>query len=124
MKKQFIANGSMLAFVCLVYIANFYFKQRSISMDYPFIRNHLNDLLAPISILAYSGILLNILKINSISSPAITLCICALCGIVWEYFSPLLNPQSVTDYIDCYNANCEFDDTQHEFVHLHDYCLG
>ena len=32
--------------------------------------------------------------------------------------------KSVTDHIDCSNANCEFDDTQHEFVHLHDYCLG
>ena len=104
MKKQKATNTLLIIVSLSIYIANYFFKKELISYNFPFIRNHLNDLLAAIVVMSYSGILLNFQNRNSIISPALTFGICSFCGIIWEYVAPFLNPTSVSDYIDilCY----------------------
>ncbi len=84
----------------VLYRVNMWFKQLSISYHYPFVRFHLNDMMAAVIVLSYGSLLLNLLGKHSISDWKLIVMICAGCSFVWEYCARFLYPASTSDWID------------------------
>jgi predicted membrane channel-forming protein YqfA (hemolysin III family) len=61
--------------------------------------------MATIVVMSYAGILLNFKGKNSITKLKVIIPICLFCSYVWEYVSPMINSNSVTDFWDivCYH---------------------
>lgn len=100
MRLQRTVNCLLLAIIFVIYITVFYFKKQTISFDFLFIRNHLNDVLAPIALLSFFSLQLNIQQTSSITSAPLIFVICTFCSIIWEVITPLLNHHTTADYID------------------------
>ena len=65
------------------------------------LRNHFNDFLAGIAILAYINLVLSFSKWNArIENPLIILAIGFLCGMFWEFVVPIFKKDSVSDWWD------------------------
>lgn len=74
-----------------------------------FVKGYLNDLFAPILLLAYSNILLS--RINQrIHCLWQMLILIGVAGIIWEYLAPLIKPSSISDPYDlvCYLVGAIF----------------
>lgn len=104
MKREFRTNLLLLVICLSVYAANIWFKKQGFSYDFPFIRNHLNDMLATQAFLSYAGCLLSFVGRRSISKLHHILMLSGTCSFVWEYCAQYLYPKSTFDYIDilCY----------------------
>jgi hypothetical protein len=65
------------------------------------LRNHFNDFLAGIAILAYINLVLSSSKWDvRIENPLIILIIGFLCGMFWEFVVPIFKKNSVSDWWD------------------------
>lgn len=94
----------IIAVVGLLYMINNIFIKTNIDGNIGiFLKGYFNDLLAPFFILSYSNFLLSFTNKNLYKFSHIVL-FCFFCGIVWEFFAPLIKPESVTDILDmiCY----------------------
>lgn len=60
---------------------------------------YFNDLICPIFFLSYSNILLITIE-REINKPFEIILECFLCGIVWEFFAPIIKDNSTTDLYD------------------------
>lgn len=100
MKREKRVNCLLIAISFMIYAINIWFKKQEISYRHLFIRNHLNDLIAPVVVLAFAGILLNYINKQSIGDFSLILLICAFCSFIWEYCALVLHPASTFDYID------------------------
>lgn len=101
-KNNLLFYLSILSVSSLLYLFNnIIFKKITIGIINYFFICYFNDVLAPIWILSYSNILLSenkkeMVKISVILS--FTFC----CGLIWEFFAPLIKKTSVTDIIDLF----------------------
>lgn len=89
-----------------VYTANKYLFKKTFKGVLGYICvNHLNDFMCPLFFLGIAEILLIIADIEVRSFWGIMLISCAS-GFVWEVVGPIINPNSVGDFIDfiCYIA--------------------
>lgn len=88
----------------IIYLINNYFLKSYTSgiLNY-FCICYLNDLICPLLLLSYSNILLLAVhkEINTFTEAVF---ICFLCGLVWEFLTPVLKSNSTTDLFDifCY----------------------
>ena len=99
-------DAYILIGILLLYCVNsFWLKSRVGGGAGYFLRCHFNDLCAGIFIMAYINLLLSFKEIRIHRLHRILL-ICLAAGMVWEFFAPLINSRSATDYIDlaCYAA--------------------
>ena len=102
--KKNPANIILLTLSGVIYFANNNFLKLHTHgiLNYFFIC-YLNDLICPLFFLSYSNILL-----YAVDKEIFTLCkvifICFLCGLIWEFFAPVLKPNSTPDLFDilCY----------------------
>lgn len=64
---------------------------------------HFNDLICPLFFLSYSNLLLITIQRELTKIKGIVL-LCLIAGLIWEYFTPLIKPSSVSDIVDiiCY----------------------
>ena len=87
----------------LYLLNNFIFKKYSSGIFYYFFVCYFNDLICPIGFLAYVNIMLSFVNKN-IEKLYQLLSFCFLCGLVWEFITPLMKDSSVTDFFDllCY----------------------
>ena len=87
----------------LYFVNNRWFKHISVGAVQYFFICYFNDILAPIFLLSYSNILLYVkgLRINQYTH---IIAFCVAVGLLWEFLAPLLNPASVSDWLDivCY----------------------
>lgn len=63
---------------------------------------HFNDFLAGIGIIAYLNLLFAVSKYRQlkVSSYAMAMSLCFLCGMLWEYVFPLVFPHGTSDILD------------------------
>ena len=100
MKKEKVTNILIISICMGIYVLNYFFKKQDISYSYPFIRNHLNDVLASLIVLSYGSFLFNFLNMHSIHDARRIFLICCFCSFVWEYAAKFLNPKSTSDWWD------------------------
>jgi len=95
-----IMNYFIITIVGILYLLNlFCFKNYS---DNTFINNYLNDLLVMCFILPYSNLLLKLYKKKKIRIDKFfqIISFSLLCGLFWEFVTPLYYKKSVTDFVD------------------------
>lgn len=104
MRNGFRTNLLLLVICLSIYTANIWFKKQGCSYAFPFVRNHLNDMLATQAFLSYAGCLLSFVGKRSIKKLRHILLVSSACSFVWEYCAKYLYPRSTFDYIDilCY----------------------
>jgi len=104
--RKIPADAYILIGILLLYFVNsFWLKSLIGGGAGTFLRCHFNDLCAGVFIMAYINLLLHF-KGTRIRRLPFILLVCLAAGMVWEFFAPLINPRSTTDYIDlaCYVA--------------------
>lgn len=97
-------NLILLMAVSIIYfVNNIFLKSHTSGILNYFCICYLNDLMCPLFFLSYSNILLISIRKEIVATRTVIL-ICFLCGLVWEFFAPLLKPDSTTDLMDilCY----------------------
>ena len=102
--KQNLFDSGLILLVAVIYLTNnLVLKQVLTGALGEFAKGYLNDLFAPIFLLAYSNVLLS--RINHrIHKLWQMLILIGVAGIVWEYLAPLVKPSSISDPYDlvCY----------------------
>lgn len=101
-KNNLLFYLSILSVSSLLYLFNnIIFKKITIGFINYFFICYFNDILAPIWILSYSNILLSENKKEMVKL-SVTLSFTFCCGLIWEFFTPLIKKTSVTDIIDLF----------------------
>lgn len=100
MRKERTINIIILAVCIILYIFIRIFRTIYSGNAFAFLRYHFTDLLAPIVILSYSGLLLNIVNHHSINKFLQIIALCVFCSFVWEYCAQFLYSSSTPDWLD------------------------
>ena len=100
MKKERIVNIVILGSCLLLYVFARIVRARYEGDNLIFLRYHFTDMLAPIVVLSYSGLLLNMMNHYSIKNFFQIVVLCAFCSFVWEYCARFLHPSSTSDWLD------------------------
>lgn len=79
----------------LLYLINHLIPPGNIFLD-----SYFNDILAGCIIVAIVNLLLSFGRINPSVKPLPCLGLCLVCGLVWEYVTPLYKPSAVCDLWD------------------------
>ena len=86
-------------------------------------KNHVNDFIGGIAFLAYTNVLLALVKPDKmIKSPLVTLAFIFCCGLFWECVAPLLVPGSIGDPLDLASyvlGGCAYWTTKHLAAKCH-----
>ena len=104
MARKTKSNIFILLLIAAVYSVNRFWLKEAVS--HPIIgyilRCHFNDYLAGIAILAYINVLLSISKYHEklIATFFKGFFISFLCGLIWEYFLPMIFPHGTSDFVD------------------------
>lgn len=101
-RKTLYFYFSVLTVASLLYLLNnIIFKEITAGLLHHFLKCYFNDVLAPIWVLSYSNILLRKKKIAMVRlSEILSFTFC--CGLIWEYFAPLVKESAVTDIWDLF----------------------
>lgn len=97
-----IKNRDIIGIFCsliLYVINNTFLKTHTTGILNIFFVCYFNDCLAMIFMLACSNVLLRIYNIRIIRLHE-TLLFAIACGMIWEFFAPVINSTSITDYFD------------------------
>lgn len=89
--------------VVFYFFNNCYLKTHTTGFYNTFFICYFNDLICPLFFLPYTNLLLFVIE-KEISRFYQILLVCIFCGVIWEYFAPILKPSSTTDMFDilCY----------------------
>ncbi len=84
----------------LLFLCNTYFVRGQLGgIAGRFFDGHFHDLLAPLLMLSYTNTLLSVLSLRVRRLPSV-LGFIAVCGVVWEYVTPLYKPDTTSDPLD------------------------
>ena len=79
----------------MLYLINRFIPPGNIFLD-----SYFNDILAGCVIVAIVNLLLSFGRINPLTKPLSCLVLCLVCGLIWEYVTPLYKPGAVSDIWD------------------------
>lgn len=91
----------ILAVLCLYVLNNYYFKHNTEGHLQYFMVCYFNDLLAPISLISYTNILLISIHYELKKISWIVL-LGFVSGLIWEFSAPFFKTSSTTDIIDLF----------------------
>ncbi len=100
MKKEQTVNFLFLIMCGIAYVFARIFRARYSGNNFIFLKYHFTDWIAPIVVLSYSGLLLNMAGKHSIKNFIQIAVVCAFCSFVWEYCAPRLFHNSTADWLD------------------------
>lgn len=101
MKRAKAANWILLTVSLVVYFINTYMRKHQLLTNHLFLKNHFNDCLAMIVVMSIYCLIFYKSQTYTITKPYTVIRMCFLASIMWEYIAPLVNKNSVSDYVDC-----------------------
>ena len=105
-RREQIVNTLLLVVCILLYISTRIFRATYSGESFLFLKYHFTDFVAPVFVLSYSGVLLNIKHLHSVKNLLQVLFLCTLCSFVWEYCAQFFRPRSTPDWIDVCSVYC------------------